>query len=139
MTLKTDVFDNTDDFEKKSLKRYLLLESLVRTSIPQEIRDELEDMTKPTSFEIVIGDLSEYLFYGKFEKIFSACAVIFASSDTECAKFLLSRCLRLCHQPELTYFNFLLVAAFLRKTVFNFYLNTNATGCFTLLIFASRS
>ncbi|GFQ87258.1 hypothetical protein TNCT_587771 [Trichonephila clavata] len=122
MTLKTT--DNKELCDYESLKRYLLLESLVPARIPQEIRDELEVMIKPENFGIgfVIQVLSEYLFYGKFEKIVSASAEIFGSSEIECAKFLLSRCLSLCDEPEPTYFNFLLLAAFLRESVFQFFL-----------------
>ncbi|GFQ87259.1 hypothetical protein TNCT_587781 [Trichonephila clavata] len=123
MTLKTT--DNKELCDYESLKRYLLLDSLVPAGIPQEIRNELEDMIKPANFgiEIVMDDFSEYLFNDKFEEIVSAAAEIFVSSEIECAKFLLSRCLSLCDEPEPMYFNFLLVAAFLRESVFNFYLN----------------
>ncbi|GFQ73661.1 hypothetical protein TNCT_383631 [Trichonephila clavata] len=119
MTLKTT--DNKELCDYQRLKRYLLLEPLIATLIPQEICKELEHMTKPAYFgiEIVIGDLGVYLFYGEFEKIVSASAEIFRSSEIECAEFLLSRCLRLCDESEPTFFNFLLVAAFLSESVLN--------------------
>ncbi|GFR08839.1 hypothetical protein TNCT_9631 [Trichonephila clavata] len=121
MTLNTTDDKEFSDYER--LRKYLLLKSLIPTYIPQEIRDELEHVIEPAYFEIefVIEDLCKYLFYDEFEKILEENTNMFGSSEIECAKFLLSGCISLCDEPEPTYFNFLLVAAFLRESVFHFF------------------
>ncbi|GFU19887.1 hypothetical protein TNCV_2269141 [Trichonephila clavipes] len=122
MTLKTT--ENKESCDYVCLKRYLLLESLIPTRIPEEIRDELEDMIKPAYFgiELVTQVLSAYLIYGEFDKILRESTEMFGSSEIECAQFLLSRCIMLCDEPEPSHFNFLLVAAFLNESVFRFFL-----------------
>ncbi|GFS62009.1 hypothetical protein TNIN_322811 [Trichonephila inaurata madagascariensis] len=121
MTLKTS--DKKELCHYRCLTRYLLLESLIPTPIPEEIKDKLEDMIKPAYFEIdVAQSLSVYLFYDEFQKILGERAEMFDSLEIECAQFLLSRCARLCDEHELSHFNFLLVAAFLREAVFHFFL-----------------
>ncbi|GFX14572.1 hypothetical protein TNCV_1986851 [Trichonephila clavipes] len=122
MTLITTDDKEFCDYER--LKRYLLLESLIPTSIPQEIRDELADVIKPAYFgiEFVTQNLSKHVFYDEFQKILEETAGIFGSTEIECAKFLLSRCIRLCDESQPTYFNFLLVAAFLKESISHFFL-----------------
>ncbi|GFY77852.1 putative E3 ubiquitin-protein ligase HECTD2 [Trichonephila inaurata madagascariensis] len=104
-------------------QRNLLLRSLIPSEIPQEIIDELQDTLKPAYFgiESVTVAFSNYIFYDEFLKVFEECAEMYDSSEIECAQFLLSRCIRLCDEPEPTYLNFLLVAAFLRESVLQFF------------------
>ncbi|GFS48950.1 hypothetical protein TNIN_280831 [Trichonephila inaurata madagascariensis] len=133
MTLITTDDKELCDYDR--LKQYLLLESLIPTFIPQEIREELEDMIKPAYFgiEFVTQDLSKHIFYDEFQKILGESAGIFGSSEIECAKFLISRCIRLCDEPEPTYFNFLLVATFLKESIFHFFL---VYKCYRILYIA---
>ncbi|GFY59705.1 hypothetical protein TNIN_183921 [Trichonephila inaurata madagascariensis] len=118
MTVKTT--DNKELCDYKCLKRCLLLETVIQTRISEKIGHELEDMIKPANIEIgiVIHEIGSLLFYAKLKKTLIESAEIFGSSEIECAKFLLSRCIRLCNEPERTYLNFLLVAAFLKESVY---------------------
>ncbi|GFT56001.1 hypothetical protein TNCV_3116921 [Trichonephila clavipes] len=114
------------------LKRYLLLESLIPSYIPQKIREELEGMVQPAYFGIerVAQTFGEHIFKDEFLKVFEECVEMYNSSEIECAQFLLSRCIRLCDEPEPSYFNFLLVAAFLRESVLYFH---HECDCYRIL------
>ncbi|GFU19893.1 hypothetical protein TNCV_2269191 [Trichonephila clavipes] len=130
MTLKTSHKNEFCDYV--CLKRYLLLESLVPTRIPEEIKDQLEHMIKPAYLEIdlVTQSLSTNLIYSEFDKILGERAEMFGSSEIEYAQFLLSRCIRLCDETEPEYFNFLLVAALLKEAVLRFFLDCK---CYRIL------
>ncbi|GFY74803.1 hypothetical protein TNIN_78781 [Trichonephila inaurata madagascariensis] len=115
----------------ESLKRYILLKTLFVTDISQEISNFLEEMENPACFrvEFVAQKLSGYLFQDEFNRN----AEMFDLSEIKFAEFLLSRCIRLCKEPDPPYFSFLLVAAFLKESVFHFFLKYK---CFRILYIA---
>ncbi|GFU46032.1 hypothetical protein TNCV_4692191 [Trichonephila clavipes] len=133
MILKTTDSKVLSDYER--LKRYILLTSLIPTNISKEIRDELNAMTNPVSFDVesVTLDLHEYLFYDEFEKVLEAGEEMYDSSELERAEFLLSHCIRLCNESEPMYFNFLIVATFLNHSIFHFFMEYK---CFRILYIA---
>ncbi|GFU10971.1 hypothetical protein TNCV_2934561 [Trichonephila clavipes] len=114
------------------LKRYLLLESLIPTCISQEITEELKAMVQPAYFGIerVAQAFGKHIFYDGVLKVFEECVEMYNSSEIECAQFLLSRCIRLCDEPKPSHFNFLLVAAFLRESIFQIY---HVSECYRIL------
>ncbi|GFS62012.1 hypothetical protein TNIN_322821 [Trichonephila inaurata madagascariensis] len=109
-----------------------MLKTLILTDLSREICEELEVMRNPACFEVevVAAELGEYLFNDKFEKEFKAFFDIFNLSEIKFAEFLLSQCIRLCDESEPTHFHFLLVVAFLKVLVINFF---HEYQCFRIL------
>ncbi|GFR15046.1 hypothetical protein TNCT_678561 [Trichonephila clavata] len=128
------MLDITEDYglcDYERLKQYTLLKTLVATDISQEVSDELELMINRACLrvDVVAEELGEYLFHNGFK----GSEKMFDLSEIKVAEFLLSRCIKLCDESEPMYFNFLLVTAFLKESVFHFFLKYK---CFRILYVA---
>ncbi|GFQ72270.1 hypothetical protein TNCT_515171 [Trichonephila clavata] len=129
------ISDDKKFCDYKRLKRYLLLRSLEPLEIHNEIKRELFDKMQGAYFgiDLVAENLSEYLFFDEFKIMFNESIDKFYCSELLGAEFLFSQCLMLCDESEPTYFNFLIVAAFLNQSIFHFFLEYE---CFRILYIA---
>ncbi|GFT49041.1 hypothetical protein NPIL_258681 [Nephila pilipes] len=109
--------------------RYLLLQTVIASDVPQPIQTFVETMECQENFSVykMICVLSK-LFDDDFQKMLNANEEKLSGTEIECAEFFLSRCVMLCGEPS--YSSFMLVATFLSYLVLDFF---NECGCFRIL------
>ncbi|GFT25333.1 hypothetical protein NPIL_156111 [Nephila pilipes] len=119
------------DHVYSNITRCLMLDTLILSDIPQQIRLHLRNMNFEQILAVsqMMSNLVTKFFYLYFEKILETNQEkLNGLCEMECAEFFLSRCVTLCGEP--TFLNFMFVASFLSYLVFTCY---NKHGCFRIL------